>query len=205
MIKHIIFDFDGVILDSIPVKTEAFRVLFQAFPKDTIDTFIAYHIKNGGTSRYVKIQYFFNTLLKQEISKEEILQYADTYSQLTKDALCKEQYVIKNTLAFIKKNYKKYTMHIASGADEHDLKHICTHLHLNDYFLSIHGSPTIKSDIVKQLLEEYSYKKEETILIGDSINDFDAAALNDITFYGFNNSTLRKNHKYIDDFEMFIS
>ena len=204
MIKHIIFDFDGVILDSIPVKTEAFRTLFKSFPQDIIDTFIAYHLENGGKSRYLKIKYFFNTLLDQEISQEEIIHYAHTYSTLTKKELSKEKYIIQETLHFIQTQYKHYHMHIASGADENDLKSICNHLDLNQYFISIHGSPTPKSDIIKNLLCTYHYHKEETILIGDSINDFDAAQHNNITFYGFNNMQLSKKHKYIHDFGIFL-
>ncbi|GAF78578.1 unnamed protein product, partial [marine sediment metagenome] len=33
MIKAIIFDFDGVIVESSDIKTEAFRELFQDYPQ----------------------------------------------------------------------------------------------------------------------------------------------------------------------------
>ena len=59
MIKNIIFDFDGVVLDSVPVKTEAFIKLFQSYEKQHVDKLIEYHLKNGGKSRYLKIKYFY--------------------------------------------------------------------------------------------------------------------------------------------------
>ena len=200
MIKNIIFDFDGVILDSIPVKTEAFRKLFQKHPKKIIDEFIKFHLTNGGVSRYEKIKYFFENLLNKKINKEKILYYAKKYSELTKQELANEKYLIKDSINFIRKNYKKYNMHIASGADENDLKYICNKLELTKYFISINGSPNKKSEIIKNILESNNYKKSETIMIGDSINDFKAAKENGIEFYGYNNNKNLKKYNYINDF-----
>ncbi|MDX4061792.1 HAD-IA family hydrolase [Aliarcobacter skirrowii] len=199
MIKNIIFDFDGVILDSVPTKTEGFKKLFQDFPIELVDKLIEYHIQNGGISRYKKIKYFFNELLNQDISEDEALNYANKYSEITKEELTNPKYMIDDAVNFIKQNHKKYNMYIASGADENDLKYICEKLDLSQYFLSIHGSPKIKSEIVKTILKFNSYKKEETILIGDSINDFEAADVNGIVFYGYNNLELKK-FKYIESF-----
>jgi HAD superfamily hydrolase (TIGR01549 family) len=204
MIKNIIFDFDGVILDSIPVKTEAFRRLFEKFNKEKTDELIEYHLLNGGKSRYLKIKYFFNTILNKKVTEKEILAYANKYSELTKEELSKPKYLIYDTLDFIKNNYQKYNMHIASGADENDLKYICKELDLEKYFLSISGSPKIKSEIVKVILFSNQYEKKETILIGDSINDYEASVVNSIDFYGYNNELLKDTHKYIINFSDFL-
>ena len=191
MIKNIIFDFDGVILDSIPVKTEAFRKLFEKFPKEQVDKIIDYHILNGGKSRYLKIKYFFENILGESISDQNVLNYADKYSELTKLELSKSKYLIDDSLTFIKNNYQKYQMHIASGADEKDLLYICEKLNLVQYFLSIKGSPEIKSNIVNNILNECKYLKDETILVGDSINDYEAATVNEIEFFAYNNEKLK--------------
>jgi phosphoglycolate phosphatase-like HAD superfamily hydrolase len=200
VIKNLIFDFDGVILDSVPVKTEAFRKLFNEFNRDSVDELIDYHLQNGGKPRYLKIRYFFEKILHQTISDSEVLEYADRYSELTKEELSKSKYLIEDTMNFIKNNFKNYNLHVASGADENDLKYICTSLDLNRYFLSIHGSPTLKNILVNDILKNNNYQKRETILIGDSLNDYDAAKQNDIEFYGFNNEGLKNNFSYIDSF-----
>lgn len=106
---------------------------------------------------------------------KEILEYANKYSEITKEELTNPKYIIEDTLNFIKTNHKKYEMHIASGADENDLRYICEKLDLTKYFLSISGSPKIKSEIVKDIVLDNSYEINETILIGDSVNDFDSA------------------------------
>lgn len=197
-VKNIIFDFDGVILDSVPIKTEGFKKLFQEFPSELVDKLIAYHIQNGGISRYKKIKYFFNELLHQDISEDELSNYANRYSIITKEELTNPKYIIDDSVEFIKQNYQNYNMHIASGADENDLKYICDKLDLTMYFLSINGSPTKKDEIVNNILEFNNYKNEETILIGDSINDYEAAKGNSIEFYGYNNQVLQTKVKYLN-------
>jgi HAD superfamily hydrolase (TIGR01549 family) len=203
LIKNIIFDFDGVILDSVPTKTEGFKKLFQNFSTDEVNKLVLYHELNGGKSRYVKIKYFFNELLHKDISEQEILEYANKYSEITKEELTNPKYIIEDTLNFIKRNYKKYEMHIASGADEEDLKYICEKLDLTKYFLSINGSPKIKSEIVKDILLDNRYDINETILIGDSVNDFDSAKDNGIDFFAYNNQKLKSHYKYIDKLKDF--
>jgi len=58
MVKAIIFDFDGVILESVGVKKEAFRRLFQYYP-EKVDEIVNYHMQQGGLSRYRKFQHIF--------------------------------------------------------------------------------------------------------------------------------------------------
>ncbi len=133
----------------------------------------------------------------------DIQKFSEKYSILTKNELSKEKYIINETLQYLKNNFSKYKMFVASGADENDLRDICCALNLNQYFISINGSPTVKSEIVKKLMTHYILDKSETILIGDSINDYEAAYDNHIGFYGFNNEMLRDKHKYIETMSEF--
>jgi len=51
------------------------------------------------------------------------------------------------------------------------------------------------------LIYKYNYQNSSTALIGDSINDYDAAKLNNISFYAFNNESLRPiSNVYIENF-----
>lgn len=201
-IKNILWDFDGVILDSMPIRDYGFRKIFEHYPKKLVEEFIKYHRLNGGLSRFHKIKYFYNVLLKKEINEEEIQEYANKFTTVMKEQLPNKKYLIKGSIEFIKTNHKKYTFHIVSGSEHHELNYLCEKLELSKYFLSINGSPTHKNDLVKNLLEKEQYKKEETILIGDSINDFEAAKVNGIEFYGYNNEKL-KEFKYIETFTGF--
>lgn len=203
MIKTIFWDFDGVILDSMPIRDYGFAKIFEEFDKELVDKLLEYHTLNGGLSRYVKIRYFYNTLLGLEISDEKVQELADKFSTIMKSELTNKKYLISETVEFIEKNYKNYNFHIVSGSDGKELNYLCNELGLSNYFKTIEGSPTPKNDLVKNILEIYSYNPKEAILIGDSINDYEAASINGVEFYGFNNKTLKGKDKYIDQFETF--
>ena len=64
MIKNILFDFDGVIIDSMPIRENGFRLIFKDFDTNLVDKLIDYHNQNGGLSRYAKIKYFFEVVVR---------------------------------------------------------------------------------------------------------------------------------------------
>ncbi|MBT7555520.1 HAD family hydrolase [Candidatus Woesearchaeota archaeon] len=201
MIKNILFDFDGVILDSMPIRDYGFKKIFEDFDDNLVNKLLEYHNQNGGLSRYVKIKYFYNKLLKQEILEEKITNYADNFSKIMKTELVDKRYLIADTLKFIKENYKKYNLHIVSGSDEKELKYLCKELGIDSFFQSINGSPTHKNKLVEDVLVINKYMESETILIGDSVNDYDAAKENNLDFYGFNNPNLiNVSKKYLDNY-----
>ena len=201
MIKNILFDFDGVILDSMPIRDYGFKEIFKDFDDDLVNKLLEYHNQNGGLSRYVKIKYFYNKLLKQEISEDKIINYADNFSKIMKIKLVDKRYLIADTLKFIKESYKKYNLHIVSGSDERELQYLCKELGIDSFFQSVNGSPTHKNILVENVLATNRYIESETILIGDSVNDYDAATENNLVFYGFNNPNLINVSKnYLDNY-----
>ena len=122
MIKNILFDFDGVILDSMPIRDYGFKKIFNDYDDHLVNKLLEYHNQNGGLSRYIKIKYFYNKLLKQEILEEKIINYADMFSKIMMRELVDKKYLIADTLKFIKENYRKYNLHIVSGSDEAELQ-----------------------------------------------------------------------------------
>lgn len=201
MIKTILWDFDGVILDSMPVREYGFRKIFEDFDNALVEKLLDYHNQNGGLSRYVKIKYFYEELLGQGITEEKIIELAEKFSTIMKRELIKTKYLITETVDFIKQNYKKYNFHIVSGSDEKELRFLCKELDVDKYFISIYGSPIHKNDLVKNIFNKYDYNKYETILIGDSVNDYEASKVNGIDFYGYNNLELKDVSKsYILNF-----
>lgn len=204
MIKTIIFDFDGVILDSMPMKTHAFADIFKEFDSVAVDKLLEFHIQNGGISRYVKIRYFFEDILGEAISDEKVLGYADKFSDIVTKELIKPKYIIKETFNFIESRFGKQKLFIASGADQRELRYLCETYQIESFFDGIYGSPTPKSMLVERILKETGHGANEAILIGDSINDYDAATQNKVPFYGFNNPALKSiGSGYIESFAEF--
>lgn len=199
--KIIFWDFDGVIMDSMPVRRMGFEKTLEKFPKDQVQELLVFHDQNGGLSRYVKFRYFFNEIRNEKITDKQVIELAASFCTIMLSLLIDENLLIKDSVEFIKQNWRKYEMHITSGSDGNELNKICNDLGLSQYFKSINGSPTPKIEIVKQLLRDHNYTKSDVVLIGDSKNDYDASIANDIDFVGYNSEDLLKlTDKYIFKF-----
>ncbi|MDT0689834.1 HAD-IA family hydrolase [Salegentibacter sp. F188] len=197
----ILWDFDGVILDSMEIREEGFREVLQTFPKEEVDLLLDYHKKNGGLSRYVKFKYFFEEIRKVKVEQKVLDQCAVSFSDIMKKKLTSRERLNGEVINFIMANRKRLKMHIVSGSDGDELRYLCRKLGISDFFLSIEGSPKPKIELVENILSINKYLKRETCLIGDSINDHEAAEVNDIDFFGYNNLELEKIAKsYIYSF-----
>jgi phosphoglycolate phosphatase-like HAD superfamily hydrolase len=111
-----------------------------------------------------------------------------------------KEYLINDTVKFIESNSNSIEMNIVSGSDQNELRILCSRLDLDKNFKSICGSPTPKNTLVTDYLKDSKFKKEEICLIGDSMNDYEAATVNGIDFYGYNNVELEYLGRYIKSF-----
>lgn len=189
-IKVILWDFDGVLMDSNAVRDHGFEKVLEDFPRDEVDELLVFHRKNGGLSRYVKFRYFFEQIRNETVSDVEIQNWADRFSVIMKGLLVNPALLIHDTINFIEKFHKSIPMHIVSGSDQTELRFLCKELRIDRYFISVNGSPTPKKDLITKLLMEYNYNPKETVMIGDALNDLDAARANNTRFIGYNNTEL---------------
>lgn len=195
--KNILWDFDGVLMDSMPIRNKGFQLVLKEYPEDEVNALMDFHNNNGGLSRYVKFRYFFEEIRNEKVNEIEINSWAEKFSTIMKENLIDQSLLIPETLNFIKENYSNFDMHIVSGSDQEELKWICSSLDISKYFVSINGSPTPKIDLVNNLLLKHGYQRVECVLIGDSINDYEAATKNTISFSAYNNQLLNKYNDLI--------
>ena len=189
--EAILFDFDGVLVDSMHIRDLGYREIFKDFSIDLVNQLIKYHRINGGLSRYVKIRYFYEKLLGREISDNKVDQLAEQFSAIMRPKLKDRSIIINEALSFVKRCYKKIPLHIVSGSEQDELRCVCEFIEIGSYFLTIEGSPTSKNDLVSSVLSSYGYDSEKTILIGDTIDDYDAAKSNKVIFYAYNNGSIK--------------
>ena len=84
------FDCDGVILNSNKVKTNAFYKNRLDYGEESAKKLVNYHIKNGGISRYKKIKFFQENILKNnDIKLYEKL--VNDYGEILKKELLKTE------------------------------------------------------------------------------------------------------------------
>lgn len=185
-----IFDFDGVILDAVSVRTKAFLHIFRDHPKKALDEFNQYHLANGGVSRFVKIRYFFEQILKQELDKETEKKLLDEFALFVRNKLYNQDLLIADTIMFIEHLPPNLSLFIASGSEQTELRSLCEYLGIASFFTKIVGSPTPKTQNIAALLQEFFLNPSDAVFIGDSRSDYEAAQANNVAFYGYNNLDL---------------
>lgn len=188
----LLWDFDGVLMRSNEIRDRGFLEVLKSYPQDQVDQLMKYHQANGGLSRYVKFRYFFEQIRNEEITEEQIQVLATSFSAIMLSLLTNPDLLIIETISFVKENFHKTPMHIVSGSDGNELRYLCDSLDISQYFISIGGSPTPKKQLVKDLLQEYKYDTGSCALVGDSINDYEAAHVNNIHFVGYGNDEIKK-------------
>ena len=63
-----------------------------------------------------------------------------------------------------------------------EIEEILSSLNIKHFFKKIIGAPITKYDAIGNLLNEYSITPKNSVMIGDSNSDYNAAKLNNISF-----------------------
>lgn len=172
--RCIVFDCDGVILDSNKIKTDAFRFVLRNEPEDIVEKFIGYHKTNGGISRYVKFEYYVKTLKTDKSPPSSVDKYVTEYSDRVKEQLigCPLIPGVKNLLEIF--NKMKIPCVVNSGGDQEEIREVFTIRDLHHFFIDILGSPATKSENLDYLLQN-SILSNPSLFIGDALSDYKAA------------------------------
>ena len=192
MIKAIIFDFDGVILESVDVKTNAFADIYSHFGEEIKNKVIKHHTLHGGISRYNKFKIYHEQFLGIDLSDNDLNNLADTFSKKVIQKVIKAPYVT-GAYEFISNHFKYYDMYISTATPTQEIEEILNSKNLMKYFKGVYGSPEEKVNHIRKILDKKDYNTKEVVFIGDSTSDRDAARKNNIQFIGRigkNNSTL---------------
>lgn len=181
MIKAIIFDFDGVLVESLDIKTNAFAKLFEQEGEGVVKQIVNYHLKNGGVSRHDKFNYIYKKILKRRLNYNGFQELCNKFATLVVNAVVDAPYV-KGAKEFLENNVSKYKCFVASATPQKELEEIVKRRNISHYFEKIYGSPIKKSDAVGKILIEEDVKPINAIFIGDAISDYTAARDNSINF-----------------------
>ena len=182
--QSIIFDFDGVIVESGDIKTNAFADLYQSYGDSIVKEVVRYHKLNGGLSRYKKFRYFQQYLLKkQPLTQDEEDKLDETFSRLVVEAVTASDSV-PGADEFIQIEASRIPLFIASGSPETELNTIVTRRGLDPYFTEVRGSPKLKETLIAEILSAHDLTPERVLMIGDALIDYQSAQVNNLAFLG---------------------
>jgi len=172
--SFIIFDCDGVILDSNKLKSEAFAEALINEPPDLVLELVEYHKKNGGISRYEKFRYYFEEIKKTIINQQDLKLVLNKFSLIVREGIIKCSY-IPGVLEFINKAARKeVSMFVVSGSDETELNEELFRRGIIHLFKAVYGSPVNKINNTEKVIMKMG-TKNKGIFFGDSKSDFFAS------------------------------
>jgi phosphoglycolate phosphatase-like HAD superfamily hydrolase len=179
--KSIVFDCDGVVLDSNVVKTEAyFRTAKNLGATDKeAQALVDYHVKLGGISRYHKFDYYLREILHKPATKEAIQVYLDEFGRELEEGLMACE--IATGLLELRKATQNANWSILSGGDQQELRTLFAKrklpsgANLDSLFeAGIFGSPDNKDEVLARE-KANGHLKLPALFLGDSKYDFEAS------------------------------
>ena len=165
--ENIIFDFDGVILESHKIKNRAFHQLFLPYGKKIAKMTHEYHLRNLGKSRFIKFRYIIKKILNQNVTKEKLNSLSVKFNKLSFEKICNLK-ISNSLLNYFKTINKNTNLYISTGTPQKLIEKILKKKKIYKYFKKVYGSPLTKIQHINQIKKN----KKKTIFIGDSYEDF---------------------------------
>jgi phosphoglycolate phosphatase-like HAD superfamily hydrolase len=180
--QTIVFDCDGVLLDSNIVKTEAYFRTAKTLgaTKAQAQALVDYHVKLGGISRYHKFDYYLREIVKQPASDAAIQKLLDTFSAELEVGLM--QCEIAEGLVQLREITAKANWMVLSGGDQQEIRTLFAKRDLAKYFDGgLFGSPDDKDAVLAREIANDNIKTP-ALFVGDSKYDFEAANKAELDF-----------------------
>lgn len=178
--KTIIFDCDGVILNSNPIKKQAFYNATISYGQQAAEQLKAYHVKYGGISRYEKFDFFIHKIIGREPQAGEIENLLDIFTREVMKALMKCE--IAPGLEDLRKATKNSRWLVVSGGDQAEIREVFHERGIDKFFgAGIFGSPDDKDQILKRELKNCNIIVP-AVFLGDSYYDYEAATRAELDF-----------------------
>lgn len=181
-IKSVVFDFDGVLVNSVELKYHAMKETFLEFGEEFAEKVLNYH-KKFHTTRYLTAEYAQKEL---KIEDESFVQkYAQKYSYLVEDQIVQMPFYpgAESLLIYLSKIMPIF---ISTGTPTKEIDQILKKKCSRHLFSNVYGSPEPKEEHFKQIIKQTNIEPEEILFIGDMPSDYKVAKNIGVQFLGYN-------------------
>jgi HAD superfamily hydrolase (TIGR01549 family) len=172
-LRAVVFDFDGVILESVDVKTRAFVALFSQWPEHE-DAIVRLHLENSEVSRFEKFVWIYRDILGLPLTDADLARLGDDFAELIRAEMQSCSFV-SGARELLDELAKRYSLFIASGTPEAEMRDIVEQRGLASLFAGVYGSPAKKGAILRQISDHHGFATDELLFIGDALGDYEGA------------------------------
>ena len=171
--ETLVFDCDGVVLNSNQVKTCAFYEVALAYGESAAQALVDYHRANGGISRYRKFEYFLEQIVDPDTTGPSLEQLLSAFADRVRVLLGECE--IAEGLFELRERTAGARWLLVSGGDQSELRGVFDARGIEGLFDGgIFGSPDSKDEILARELERGNIRSP-ALFIGDSRYDYEAA------------------------------
>ncbi len=181
-IRAVVFDFDGVILESAEVKTDAFVELYAEYGPEVTARVRAHHLANLGISRFKKFAWISENVLDRPLSDADRAALGDRFAGLALAKVLSAPFVPGAEEALAALTTSGLPLFVASGTPHDELELIVSRRGLAPVFREIHGAPREKPEILRDLATRYAIAIDQLLFIGDGMSDYKAARASGTAF-----------------------
>jgi len=194
----IVFDCDGVILESMDIKAKAFYRIGKEISEEAAEGLLAYHNLNGGVSRFRKFEWLYATYENRAITDEEKEALNERFKKIALEEIARCP-LVPGVQSVLDNWRGRLPMYVASGAPDEELRMIIQNRGLNKYFVDVYGSPMVKTQLLRFILLHAGVKPGNAIMIGDARADQYAAEAVGTRFYGRGEYFKYSGHPWHED------
>lgn len=181
--RAVFFDFDGVLADSVDVKTRAFCALYAPFGAAVVASVREYHLAHGGISRYEKFRHWQRTLVHGPDDDATIDALAERFAtEVKRQVIAAAE--IPGAGAALSALHGKMPLFVVSGTPEVELRDIVAERGMAHFFVAVRGAPSKKAAILRELAARADIGLNDGLMIGDAMTDHDAAQEVGMPFLG---------------------
>ncbi len=179
----LLLDFDGVIVDSVGLKIDAYLQIYADEPREKLDAIFAHQRSHGGVTRRHKFRHFETEVFGRAVTDAAIEDLSAAYTRLVHEAVVACPFVA-GARQLLEDIGGAAAMHVVSGTPHEELEDIVVRRGLAPFFASIHGAPATKLGAFREILDARGYPPSRVLAIGDAVTEFEAAVSLGIAFLG---------------------
>lgn len=176
----VFWDFDGVIKDSVEVKTLAYETLFMPYGREVVARVRQHHEANGGVSRFEKIPLYLKWA--GELGGDsQVAEFCDRFSKSVLQAVSDSPWV-PGVCEFLLEHYAQQYFLLVTATPQDEIQQILDALNIAHCFREVHGAPKKKSNAIGNVLRRLKCDPDQALMVGDADTDLMAAEANAIRF-----------------------